>query len=499
MHNVSDNDSINLDQNLDHPKTAKKSKKLDQKLDQNRTKSTIRFTDLGIKHLKPLEKRKIYWRNESPDFGIRVSPNGNKTWIYQYRFENKTRRMGLGRYPQISLAKATQLYFEAQNKITQGIDPLEEREEEKAAYNDELSLEKLICIYIDYCENTNQKCFKEKRRSFKRDIPSSIKSKKISEITTSELALLFNRIIAKGTPSAAQHLFSYTRRLFNFAADMGYMRRRDNPCSEIRLNLPKKKRQRHLSPREIYLFWNNLDQVPMSPIMRLALRFLLLTVARSIEVRTMTWSQINFNERIWTLPSTKNGKLHRVYLGDLAIQVLNEVKTYTGGQRLVFGSPGNYHNAFKEEGKFEEFRTWSFSQPFRRHFPKFGIEERFYPHDLRRTGATLVASLFGRRDFAAMVLNHSTTDVTDIYDQYIYDDEKRLAFDALNNAVQVIVNSKDVESVPDRKKLKAIVNRPKSNPNLNHSGKKLDFPSSFSNSFTYCFSSISVNNDLKLN
>ncbi|MGB5943289.1 MAG: site-specific integrase [Leeuwenhoekiella sp.] len=460
MHNVSNSYTKKLDQNLDPSKTGNKLKKLDQKLDHNRIKGTISFTDLGIKNLKPLEKRKIYWRNGLPDFGVRVSPNGNKTWIYQYRFDNKTRRMGLGRYPQISLAKATKLYFEAKEKCDQGVDPLMERENEKAAHKEELTLEELVDIYISYCQSTGQKCFKEKRRTFKRDLTAFIKAKKISEVSPNELALLFNQIIAKGAPSTAQHLYSYTRRLFNFAADMGYLRRRDNPCSEIRLNLPKKKRQRHLSPKEIYLFWHNLENVPMSPIMRLAMKFLLLTVARSIEVRTMTWSQINFNERIWTMPTSKNGKLHRVYLGDLAIQVLNEVKTYTGGQGLVFGSPGNYHNAFKEEQSFEEFRVWSFSQPFRRHFSKFGIEERFYPHDLRRTGATLVASLLGRRDFAAMVLNHSTSDVTDIYDQYIYDDEKKRAFDALNKAVQIIVNSKNAESVPDRKRLKSLASQP---------------------------------------
>ena len=164
MHKASDSYNEKLDQNLDPSKNRKKPKKLDQNLDQFRTKSTIPFTDLGIKNLKALDKRKIYWRNGLPDFGVRVSPNGNKTWIYEYRFGNKTRRMGLGRYPIVSLAKATQLYFKAQNKILEGIDPLQERQKTKKAHNEELTVRELIDIYIGFCKSSGEKCYKEKQR-----------------------------------------------------------------------------------------------------------------------------------------------------------------------------------------------------------------------------------------------------------------------------------------------------------------------------------------------
>ncbi|WP_170179688.1 tyrosine-type recombinase/integrase [Flavivirga rizhaonensis] len=164
---------------------------------------------------------------------------------------------------------------------------------------------------------------------------------------------------------------------------------------------------------------------------------LLYTVARSNEVRTMKWSHVDLNSRIWTMPTSKNGRMHRVYLGDLAIKILNKARNYTDGKGYVFGSTGKISTCGIEKENLDMMCGWALSQPIRRHFDSFNIKERFYPHDLRRTGATMIAGLFGRRDFAAMALNHTNKDATDIYDQYVYDKEKNLTLDALNRAIEL--------------------------------------------------------------
>ena len=424
-------------------------------------KRFIKFTDLSIQHLKPLSKRVDYWCQGLSGFGIRVSPKGTKTWFYLFRYRGMQKRMSLGRYPKTQLSEAINKYGNAKKAVDHGLDPLFQKHTGEKEERDELILIELLELYFEHNRKTGKKSWKQEERNLKKHLLPNLKNRKITQIEPKDLSKIFHHIIVvREAPIAAKRLYSYIRRLFNFAADMGLMRRRDNPCLDIKLKFPNNRRERHLSPKEIYLFWNTLDDVPMSSIIRLALRFLILTVARSGEVREMKWSDVDLEARMWTLPKTKNGRMHRVYLGDLAIQILQEAREYTIGDGLVFGSTRHFKTCGKILEDLEMLSSWALSQPIRRHFEMFKIAEKFYPHDLRRTGATMIAGLFGRRDFAAMALNHTNQDVTDVYDQYAYDREKNLMLNALNKAIEVIVNSSNVESVPNFDELRAKVIQP---------------------------------------
>jgi len=485
-----------------HKNSRNYTQKLDPKLDpksKQKPRNTLKFTHLTIQNLKPRPKRVTFWCRGMDDFGIKVFPSGFKSWIYEYRFDNKTRRMTLGRFPKTSLSEATKLYVQTKEKVDHGIDPLEERFEKQNTWKSEPTVDDLIKLYIEHCKNTNKKTYKEEERALKKELPKDIRHMKISEVPPKRLAKIVDEIIARGSSGMAVHFFRYTRRMFNFAIDRTLMEH--NPCSKIKVKIHKKNRQRHLSPKEIYLFWHNLENVPMSQVKRLMLKFLLCTVSRPIEIREMKWSHINLDQKIWTLPTTKNGRLHRVYLGDLAIQVLKEVKDYTGDYDLVFGSAGCKTLTKSKNDRIKELKPLtinSLAQTVRRHFDVFGIEEQFYPYDLRRTGATMIAGLFGRRDFASLALNHTTSDVTGIYDQYTYDREKKMMLNALNKAIGLIINSSTVESVPDFEALRNKIIQPVNAPNLTVEtpvDNSQGLASSFSNPVTYTLSY--VHDDLK--
>jgi integrase len=65
-------------------------------------------------------------------------------------------------------------------------------------------------------------------------------------------------------------------------------------------------------------------------VTRLALEFLILTAARSGEVRGARWSEIDLAEKVWLIPSErmKAGKEHRLPLSDAAIDVLTRVTIF---------------------------------------------------------------------------------------------------------------------------------------------------------------------------
>ena len=184
---------------------------------------------------------------------------------------------------------------------------------------------------------------------------------------------------------------------------------------------------------------------------------MLTTLARGVEVRTMKWRDINLKDRIWTLPKTKNGHIHRIYLSDLSLEILKKVRNYSNGEGLVFGSTGKFKNRYKVFEDLKPMHNRTLCQPIKRHFEKFDMLEPFTPHDLRRTGATIIASLFGRKDLVKMCLNHVSNDVTDIYDQYTYSQEKKMAMNALNKALRIILDSKNIESIPNIDNLRELV------------------------------------------
>ena len=152
----------------------------------------------------------------------------------------------------------------------------------------------------------------------------------------------------------------------------------------------------------------------------------------------------------------------------------------------MFGSTKHFKTCGKIRDDLVPLSSWALSQPIRRHFEQFQIEEHFYPHDLRRTGATMIAGLFGRRDFAAMALNHTSQDVTDVYDQYVYDVEKKLTLNALNKAIEIIVNSPDIESVPTFDVLrKMTISSSQTVKSDNHQGFQANFVSPVSYTLSY--------------
>lgn len=183
---------------------------------------------------------------------------------------------------------------------------------------------------------------------------------------------------------------------------------------------------------------------------------------------------------------SKNGRLHRVYLGQIAYDLLTQVKEHTGSSDFVFGNSLNNLKQFKNITEpLTPMKKCSISRALRRNFDLLEIQEKFYPYDLRRTGATLVAGLFGRRDLASLVLNHTTNSVTDIYDQYAYDKEKKMNIEALNKAIDIIIKSDNVESVASFEQLRDQV-LPK--PNQEIVDKKKGFQNNLSNPVTYTLS-----------
>jgi integrase len=129
----------------------------------------------------------------------------------------------------------------------------------------------------------------------------------------------------------------------------------------------------------------------------------------------------------------KNKEPHRVPLGSIALEVIETAKPYSANSDYVFQS--SFKKGFSETVR-------ALSRAINRHFAEMGFEQRFTPHDLRRTLRTKLAELGEPDHIAERVLGHKLQGVMAIYNRHSYDTEKKAALQKWEDRLKEIIGSK---------------------------------------------------------
>jgi integrase len=120
-------------------------------------------------------------------------------------------------------------------------------------------------------------------------------------------------------------------------------------------------------------------------------------------------------------------------LSDLAIELLDQIKTLSSNSKWAFPSPtSDSHVA-----------PLSLSRALNR--STFEKLEPLTPHDLRRTGATLMTAIGIPRLVVSKILNHVDSSITSIYDRHSYDSEKKQALEAWGRKLKQLIYSSESE------------------------------------------------------
>jgi len=197
-------------------------------------------------------------------------------------------------------------------------------------------------------------------------------------------------------PSMEKHLYCYLRAFLNYVGN-------------------EKSGTRVLSDDEIRHHWNAIELLPTDPINKPALKLLLLTGQRSNEVCGVQREDISGDW--WTLPTSKNGMPHRVYLTETAKRLIAEGLALTNTNAVFGYSSGD--EGYKRLSKL--CRKLSDANPH--------SEESYSQRDIRRTVGTGLGKLGVSRFDQDRVLNHKDTSISGVYDVYSYDREKQRAFE----------------------------------------------------------------------
>lgn len=397
-------------------------------------------TDRAVASAKPPTergRRAEYRIAGTPNLVLRVTKAGQRSWVYWVK-RPQTRRwqkMTLGVYPAVTLANARKRALDLQYAVSEGEDPIAERDEAATA----ITVEQLGVKFIERHAKPKKRSWAEDERTLKRDVNPVLGAFIASSVTRVDVVALLDDIHDRGAPIHANRTLALVRKMFNFAVAEGYLDA--SPALGIPARAQEQVRTRTLTDAELKAFWLAVESDGFDEVTRDVLRLQLLLGARVREVTGMARGEITLkgpNGAVWTLPKAraKGGRDVPRPLPKMALGIIKHRLEAAGEGTFLFASP------------FDEAQPITPRAPAKailRASRKGNIPKGFTPHDLRRTCRTKLAQLGVSETVAKKILGHTPPrgDVTaSVYDQHTYLPEMREALQRWERHLYKIVSGK---------------------------------------------------------
>jgi integrase len=380
------------------------------------------LTDTTLRNLKPRES--AYKVTDRDGMYVTVSSAGSVSFRYDYRLNGRRETVTLGRFGRsgLSLAHAREKLLDAKKAVAEGRSPARDKQREKRR----LAAAKTFGEFADRwaAEYRMADSTRSMRKSILlRDVLPALKNRLLTEVSADDLRALCNKVKDRGAPATAVHVRDIVKQVYVFAILHG--EKVANPADDVGAASIATfvAKDRALSPVEVRLMLKTLDHVRTLPTIRLALRLILLTMVRKGELLNATWSEVDFENGIWSIPKQhmKSSRPHNVYLSQQALDILIALRTCAGGSRYLLPS------------RYDADKTMS-NATLNRVTDALVVRakadglplEYFTVHDLRRTGSTILNELGFNSDWIEKCLAHEDgRSSRGIYNRAEYADQRR--------------------------------------------------------------------------
>jgi integrase len=378
----------------------------------------------------------------------------SRIWRVYYshtkRGSRTIRKVRLGLYPAVVLAKARRMAAEVMEDVDLGGDPVgDQRATRTRAQRDAVTFSDLVADYLEDQRAAGIKTVDEIERALRVEAQPSLGAKQPAAITDVEIEAVVDAVAKRGKLAMARHLLTYLRGTFNHALYGSPALRekyglKANPADTVgrgRRGKPGKYGRpvaddRHLDDAEIAAFWRAVEGSGADEQTKILLKLLLLTGQRPSEIRCTRVSELTLNGSApsWVLPGnrTKNGDPHSVPLVKATVELFRKAIDLAAGSTLAFPSIDT------DDGILGEYTP---RQAIERLFTSGTLRiEPFSPKDLRTTVKTGMARLGIIKEVRDAVQNHKPQGIGDrAYNFHVYGPEKREALQRWADHVTSIV------------------------------------------------------------
>ncbi|MCX9540724.1 tyrosine-type recombinase/integrase [Vibrio cholerae] len=306
-------------------------------------RQTKQLSATEVKNAKAKEKE--YYLVDGQGLKLRVLPSGSKQWLFNYYRPTNGKRanLNLGRFPDVSLVQARKASLNAKELIAQGIDPQDERNRQQQAHK-EIHEHTFVNVAKDWFAIKQHDVTPDYAldiwRSLELHIFPHISDKPVKAITAPEIIELLKPIEAKGSLETVKRLTQRLNEVMNFATNCGLIQA--NPLTGIKaaFKKPKKENIAALTPAELPELMGAIANASIKRTTRCLLEWQLHTMTRPAEASGARWDEINWEEKVWTIPAErmKKRREHRIPLTEQMLALLEVMKPISGHRDFIFPS-----------------------------------------------------------------------------------------------------------------------------------------------------------------
>lgn len=384
------------------------------------------LTDTKIRNTKPGEKPiKL---TDGGGLYLEVRPTGSKLWRYRYRIADKENVFAIGEYcadkriGHVSLDDARGERDKARALVKQGVHPSHNRQTARLVSHAE-NANTFEAVARDWIEQKRARWTPRYLRQVETvlaaDVFPSIGGLPIRNVTAAHLLAILRALEGRGAVTVAVLVRQWASGIFRFGA--ATLRAETDPAAALRGAIDRPKRQHHkpLTRDQIAEFAKVLESFGGYRTTAIALRLMLLTFVRTVELRCARWEEIDLERAEWRIPAErmKMREGHIVPLSRQAVALLRELQTFTGGREVLFP---NYRTP----------NTCMTATTLNRALERMGFAGRdsigFSAHGFRATASTILNEAGYRPDVIERQLAHAERNqIRASYNQAEYLQERR--------------------------------------------------------------------------
>jgi integrase len=387
----------------------------------------------------------IFFDDDVPGFGLRLRAQGSRTFVFQYKCGTKQRRMALGVASALTITDARKTAGTLYARVRLGQDPAADKAEAHRQASE--TFKSCLDQYLDALRKRYRpRSFKEIERHLTKHA-KALHDMPLANISRRDVAAVIVALTNAAGGPTANRVRSSLSAFFTWSMQRGLAE--NNPVIGTEKN-EEKSRDRVLTPAELRLIWNALEDDEYGSVIKL----LALTGQRANEIGGLRWGEIHDGQIILPAERTKNGKPHVLPLSEPAVAIIAQ---QTKGGDFIFGNAGRgFTNWTRGKERLDQrVATANGGEPI----------PHWTPHDLRRSLATyagggLPEHLLKKipaqdRDCAGglgiephaieAVLNHYSggkAGVAGIYNRSTYAREKKVLLDLWADRLMAIVEGR---------------------------------------------------------
>ncbi|MCG9665821.1 integrase domain-containing protein [Vibrio mediterranei] len=376
------------------------------------------LTHTQIKNFKTIDKEQTL--TDGGGLIVRALPNGSKKFYFHYTHKLTKRKvkLSIGPFPEISLLEARKKAFELSQLIAKGIDPRSYiKEQKEAAEIAESSLLKQVAqewfevkkhsVTEDYAHDI--------WRSLEMHVFPALEHVSVSDITAPKVIKILRPIEAKGNLETVKRLNQRLNEIMTYAVNTGKIYA--NPIQNIKaaFKKPKPHNMKTIPPSELPRLVQDIASASLNRTTRCLIEFQLHTMTRPAEASNALWTEINWEDRIWTLPSEKMkmNREHVIPLSDYCIDLLKHIKELGRNSPYIFTSPSSNRKPLN-------------SQTVNAALKRMGYGGKLVSHGFRSLASTVLNEQGFDRDVIETALAHvDKNQVRSAYNRAIYVDRRR--------------------------------------------------------------------------